>query len=118
MVYLSEFSFADRLAESSGVLAAFPTKVPVICERSAKAPVDCPVMRRRKFIVQRDYTCAQFLHVVRSLLDPIGLDVALFLFVQDRIIPPSGARIINIYNLFKSSDGFLYFTFSCEHCFG
>ena len=82
-LFKNEFNFEDRLAEARRVLNNYPDRIPIICERSTTARVDCPIIDKRKYLVPRDLTIGQFLYVIRKRLQ---LDLVLNLIVVFGII--------------------------------
>ncbi len=111
--FKSSIPFHLRHQESTRVLSTYPDRIPVICEKSLLTTID---IDKHKFLVPRNFTVGQFIFVIRQrmLLSP---DIALFLFTNGNI-PSSSSFLIHVYDTFKDTDGFLYFTFSFENSFG
>ena len=115
--FKQEHTFYDRLAESSRVLTKYPERRPIICEKLA-GDNDAPDIDKHKFLVPRYLTVGEFMCVIRKRIRLQPGD-ALFLFVGEfNNIPPSNMVMISIYEQYKSSDGFLYITYSKENTFG
>lgn len=111
-----EFKFEDRYNEARRVLLKYPDRIPIICERSLRAGVDCPIIDKRKYLVPRDLTMGQFLYVIRKRLR-LSPEKAIFLFVNGTI--PATTSIINeVYSRHKDDDGYLYITYAQENTFG
>ena len=111
-----EFRFQDRLDEARRVLNKYPDRIPIICERSLTATIDCPIIDKRKYLVPRDLTMGQFLYVIRKRLRLLP-EKALFLFVNGTI-PPTTSLINEVYNRHKDDDGYLYISYAQENTFG
>ena len=111
-----EFKFEDRYNEARRVLLKYPDRIPIICERSLRAGVDCPIIDKRKYLVPRDLTMGQFLYVIRKRLK-LSPEKALFLFVNNKI-PASTVLIGELYETNKDKDKFLYITYAQENTFG
>ena len=116
MRFQYEFSFERRRDEATRVLKKFPDRIPVICEKSWNANVDCPDIDKKKYLVPKDLTMGQFLYVIRNRLK-VGPEKGMFLFVGNSIAP-SAAFISEIYNYYVETDGFLYVTYAFENVFG
>jgi GABA(A) receptor-associated protein len=114
--FKSEFSLNQRKNESARVLAKYPDRVPIICERSHTADHTCPNIDKKKYLVPNDLTLGQFLYVIRKRLK-LSPEKALFLFVNNKI-PASTVLIGNLYAINKDSDNFLYVTYAQENTFG
>lgn len=114
--FKNQFTFEERCIESSRVLAKFPDRVPIICERSKSAASDCPLIDKKKYLVPRDLTLGQYLYVVRKRLR-LSQEKSIFLFINNHIMP-STQLIGDIYEKNKHSDGFLYVSYSYENVFG
>ncbi|OAY62577.1 Autophagy-related protein 8i [Ananas comosus] len=112
--FKEEFTFEERLQESKDILAKYPDRVPVVVERFSRT--DLPEMEKRKFLVPRDMTVGQFIHILRSRLHlPSGK--ALFIFIQDTL-PQTASIMDSMYQQYKDEDGFLYMCYSSEKTFG
>ncbi|OAY48856.1 autophagy-related protein 8i [Manihot esculenta] len=112
--FKDEFTSEQRLEESRDIIAKYPDRVPVIVERYCKT--DLPEMEKKKFLVPRDMSVGQFIHVlnIRLRLTP---GKALFVFVKNTL--PQTATLMNsVYESFKDEDGFLYMCYSSEKTFG
>ncbi|GKU96117.1 hypothetical protein SLA2020_464700 [Shorea laevis] len=107
-------SFEERLEESKAMLAKYPDRIPVIIEKYSRT--DLPEMEKKKFLVPRDMSVGQFIHILSSRihLDP---GKALFVFVKNTL-PETGRHMDYIYQSFKDDDGFLYMFYSTEKTFG
>ena len=76
-----------------------------------------PDINKKKYLVPLDLTVGQFIFVIRRRLK-LDAAKAIFLFVNNQIIPPSNASLGELYEEYKSEDGFLYMTYSGENTFG
>lgn len=115
-LFKNEFKFEDRLAEARRVRNNYPDRIPIICERSTTAKLDCPIIDKRKYLVPRDLTIGEFLYVIRKRLQ-LHPEKALFLFINGTI--PSTTSLINdVYNIHKDMDGYLYIFYCQENTFG
>ncbi|XP_065859841.1 autophagy-related protein 8i-like [Euphorbia lathyris] len=112
--FKDEFSFEERLEESRDIIAKYPDRVPVIAERYCKT--DLPQMEKKKYLVPRDMSVGQFIHVLNRRLH-LTPGKALFVFVKDTL-PQTGTLMGSLYESFKDEDGFLYMCYSSEKTFG
>jgi len=116
MKFKQEFTYEKRVEESYRVLTKFPDMLPIVCEKSSFTSKECPDIDKKKYLVPKDLTVGQFLYIVRKRL-VLPPEKAIFLFVE-KTIPPSAAFIIDIYNIYKDKDGFLYIEYGFENVFG
>ena len=113
--YKSQFLLEDRLIESIRIRFKYPDKIPVICERHNSCN-SVSQIEKKKYLVSMDYTCGQFIYIIRSQLQ-LTAEQAIFLFVNDYI--PSSSQIMSqIYYDYKDEDGFLYVKYASENTFG
>ncbi|KAF8017778.1 hypothetical protein BT93_H2851 [Corymbia citriodora subsp. variegata] len=112
--FKDDFSFDKRLEESKSILAKYPDRIPVIIERYSRT--DLPEMEKKKFLVPRDMSIGQFIHILTSRLQ-LTPGKALFVFVKNTL-PPTASQLDSIYHSFKDDDGFLYMCYSTEKTFG
>jgi len=116
MNFKRQYSFQQRLEESSRILSKFPDRIPIICEKSTSASNDCPEIDKRKYLVPRDLTIGQFLFVIRKRMK-FSAEKGMFLIIEN-FIPPSSIIISEIYNNYVDNDRFLYISYSTENVFG
>jgi GABA(A) receptor-associated protein len=92
-----------------------PTRIPAIIE---PAGIDTPDIEKFKFLIPNDCQIGMFIYEVRKCIRHLKPQEALFIFVNNTLIP-SGSLMSQIYNTYKDKeDGFLYLTYSLENTFG
>ncbi|KAJ6940748.1 autophagy-related protein 8i [Populus alba x Populus x berolinensis] len=112
--FKDEFTFEQRLEESQDIIAKYPLRVPVVAERYCKT--DLPEMEKKKYLVPRDMSVGQFIHILSSRLR-LTPGKALFVFVKDTL-PQTAALMDSVYESLKDEDGFIYMCYSSEKTFG
>ena len=55
--------FMTRMQEAEKVLAKYPDRIPIICER---ANTDAPRLDRSKYLVPTDISMGEFMYVIRK----------------------------------------------------
>ena len=117
MKFKTQYSFKERLEESTRIIVKYPDRIPIICEKSmVKKNTNIPDIDKSKYLVPMDLTISQFLYVIRKRIK-LPSEKAIFLFVGGTI-PPSSASMTEIYLHHRDADGFLYITYSGENVFG
>ncbi|KAF8008259.1 hypothetical protein BT93_K2050 [Corymbia citriodora subsp. variegata] len=112
--FKEEFTFEERLDESRDIIAKYPNRVPVIVEKYSRTKL--PDMEKKKFLVPRDMSVGQFIHILSCRLHvPPGK--ALFVFVKNTL-PQTASLMDSVYESYKDEDGFLYMCYSSEKTFG
>ncbi|CAN6676737.1 unnamed protein product [Malus baccata var. baccata] len=89
--FKQEFSFDERLEESKSIIAKYPDRVPVIIERYSRT--DLPEMEKKKFLVPRDMSVGQFIHILSSRLH-LTPGKALFVFVKNTLPQTGKERVV------------------------
>ncbi|KAJ7980462.1 Autophagy-related protein [Quillaja saponaria] len=112
--FKDEFSFDERLTESNNIIQKYPDRVPVIIERYSRT--ELPEMEKKKYLVPRDMSVGQFIHILSSRLH-LAPGKALFVFVKNTL-PQTSSLTNSIYESYKDADGFLYMCYSSEKTFG
>ncbi|XP_038975172.1 LOW QUALITY PROTEIN: autophagy-related protein 8i-like [Phoenix dactylifera] len=112
--FKEEFSFEERLEESRDIVAKYPDRVPVIVERFTRC--DLPEMEKKKYLVPRDMSVGQFIHILSGRLH-LSPGKALFVFVKNTL-PQTASLMDTMYESYKDEDGFLYICYSSEKTFG
>ncbi|QKF93706.1 autophagy protein atg8 ubiquitin-like protein [Fadolivirus algeromassiliense] len=108
-------TFEKRKAESTRLRETYPLQYPIILERADRT--DLPEIDKKKYLLPGELTVGQFLHYIRK---QIKLDAtqALFIFIDNSIIPPASATIGDIYNKYMDQDGYLYILYSKQETYG
>lgn len=112
--FKTEHSPDKRKMESARIRSKYPDRIPVICEKAAKASV--PDIDKKKYLVPSDLTVGQFVYVIRKRIK-LPAEQAIFIFVNGNI-PPNAALMSAIFDEHADADGFLYVTYSGESTFG
>lgn len=112
--YKSEHSFENRRARSTQIINQY-NLIPIIAERAG--PKNSKHISNARFLVDNDMTIGSFLYTIRSRLK-INQNEAMFLFINNKVIPSNNDKMGKLYNEYKDNDGFLYITFSLENVFG
>ena len=115
MLFKYKFPLYDRISESSRIMSKYPNKIPIICEKHSSCK-DVKQIEKKKYLVASDYTCGQFIYIIRSQLQ-LRPEQAIFLFVNDSI-PPTSQTVSQLYYDHKDEDGFLYVKYASENTFG
>ena len=114
--YKYEISFDQRKRETDYIKQKYPTKIPIICEKS-NTQANAPTILKRKFLVPNDMTVGQFLFTIRQQIN-ITKEQAIFLLIDEKIAPSSSSRMNQIYYDYCNTDGYLYITYMIENTFG
>ena len=112
--------FEKRTAESKRILAKYPDRIPVICEKAQRS--DLPDIDKKKFLVPGTMLCGEFKYIVHKHINQvanasIAADQTIYLFVNTAS-PKTGALMSDVYDQHKADDGFLYITYSAENTLG
>lgn len=113
--FKERYALTERRAEAAAVLARMPDRVPVIVERGARTAT-IPQLEKTKYIVPRDLSVGQFIHVIRRRL-ALPAETAVFVFFGGEL-PTTGTLMSEMYARGRDEDGFLYATYCGENTFG
>jgi GABA(A) receptor-associated protein len=103
--------------EAIRVRNKYPDRIPIIVHRSKVAGSDVPQIDKHKFLVPSDLTMGQFQYVIRKRLT-LSPEKALFLFVNNAIVPTS-SLVSKVYDDYQDEDNmFLFVTYAMENAFG
>lgn len=112
--YKSYLTFSERLNESTNIKKKYPDRIPVIIQRTPYS--NAPLLSKYKYLVPTELTVAQLLYSIRKKIK-IESHQSIFFFIGETI-PISSSTILQLYNIHKDSDGFLYLTYDTENTFG
>lgn len=124
-MFKKRYSFNKRTNEALKALKVmdkYPNRAPIIVEKSRHA-TDIPNIDRKKYLVPKDITVAEFIYIIRKRLHDINpnaftADKALYFFVNNSSIPVPSQTINMLYENHKDEDNFLYMTYAGESTFG
>ena len=108
-------TFQEREKESNRIREKYPERIPVIVEKSYKCKYLSDL--EKKYLVPNDITVGQLCYIVRRRLT-LSAEKALFLFIDNKLLPASSELIGKLYETEKNKDGFLYVTYCSENTFG
>ena len=115
--YKSLFTKQQRVEESSRMLKKYPSRRPIICDRSSHHNKDIPTLDKRKYLVPDDLTASQLIYVIKKRLK-LAPELAIFIFCGDGKLVNSSHTMRYIYENYKDKDGFVYIVYSGESTFG
>lgn len=116
MGFKDEITLIKRKQESARIIAKYPDRIPIICERNKNSKKNIPKIDKHKYLVPSDLTLGQFIYVIRKRIK-LPPEKALFIFINNKMMPT--ASLLNeIYQRNKDDDGFLYVEYSGENTFG
>jgi len=112
--FKERYTFEERKHVANQVMAKYPDRLPIIVHRVNST---IPDIEKHKFLVPKDITMGKFLYEIRKHIE-LKPTQAIFMFVNDNIIPPINALVSETYDKYKDPDGFLYITYNGENTFG
>lgn len=117
MSYKQKYNLNYRIDEYNKILINYPNKIPIICE-TRENDLHINKIDKIKFLVEKDLTIGQFMCAIRKNLK-VPHERAIYLLINNNIIPPTGDIIGKIYNLYKDpEDSMLYILIGSENFFG
>lgn len=112
---IHEKPFEKRFEESKYMMQKHPDSVCCIIQKSKNCK-QLDNIKKNKFIISKDVTIAELIYKIRKMI-LIDSRKSIFIYIHN-ILPMSNSKIADIYNKYKSNDGFLYITYSGENTFG
>ncbi|XP_063800276.1 microtubule-associated proteins 1A/1B light chain 3C-like [Pseudophryne corroboree] len=106
----------SRIHEVNRVKSKFPSKIPVIVERSNREKL-LPQLQKIKFLVPPETTMGQFVNMIRCRLS-LSPARALCVLVSDRQLTSLSLTMQEVYTAHRDQDGFLYMTYMSHEVFG
>jgi GABA(A) receptor-associated protein len=113
--FKTEHPLAKRKEVADRIRAKYSDRIPVIVEKAPKS--DVPDIDKKKYLVPGDITVGKFVYEIRKHMK-LTAEKAIFVFVNNDVLPPTAALMSQIYERYKDEDGFLYVTYSGENTFG
>ncbi|KAJ8789886.1 hypothetical protein J1605_021584 [Eschrichtius robustus] len=113
-VYKEKHPFEKRRSEGEKLRKKYPHRFPVIVEKAPKARIGD--LDKRKCLLSSDLTVGQFYFLIRKRIH-LRAEDALFSFVNS-VIPPTSARMGQLYQEHHEEDFFLHVASSDESVYG
>lgn len=114
--YQNKFTYIERVQKSNKLLQEFPNNVPVIIERYPRETL-LPRIQNRQFLVPKEVTVAYLINILKSRLGRYSRH-SIWLYAGNTVLQCRFSTIAEIYNKYRSLDGFLYLQYSGEETFG
>ena len=111
----NKFNFEERSEMVTKIKQKYPNKIPIYVRKNGNSNI--PKIDRNKYLVPSDLTMGQFMHVIRKRIK-LAPETAIYMFVNNRMMPASSSPISVVYQNYKDLDGFLYMTYTGESTFG
>ena len=105
----------ERKEEYQKVMQTNPGKIAIICEKDPRSRI--ADIEKSKYLVKNDISLNQFTLMIRNRLK-IEKEAALFLLVNGKKSLTGDDSMQDVYNKFKSEDGFLYIAYASEVVWG
>ena len=109
-------SLRERLELSQKVLHKYPSFVPLIIEKNSKDLNNFNDLTKCKYLVPNELTISQLMGLIRKNIK-VQPETAIFILINNTLISNS-TLLLDVYNQFKDTDGFLYVTYTGENTFG
>lgn len=110
-----QHSFEKRKTQSSKIRTQYIDIIPIIVEKAGTRNV--PQIASTKFLVDKNMTVDKFLFQIRRQLRITSAE-AMFLFINNKVIPSNSDRMETLYQEHMDADGFMYITYCLENVFG
>ena len=114
--YQKKYSLEKRLQESRRIRNKYPNRIPIIIERDSRSK-DVPQIDKKKYLVPDDLILGQFMFIIRKRVK-LSSYKSIYLFINNSVLLSFNQLMINLYNSYKSEDGFLYIKYAGENTFG
>lgn len=104
----------NRLAMTRRVLAKYPDRIPFIIIPGKFVPE----LSEYKFLIERQKSVAHLLYIIRSRIQIHSEQYIYIVVGEEKVFPCTYTLMSDLYNDYKSIDGFLYVTVELENAFG
>lgn len=129
--FKAEYLFNVRKNECDRICQKYIDRIPVIVEKqgldststsnessnNVSKSNEVPALDKRKYLVPQSLTIGQFVYIIRKRID-LPPERAIFVFVNNGILPNTSSLMSQLYLEYKDADGFLYINYAGENTFG
>ena len=113
--FKKENSLEKRKENYKKIKETHPKEIPIICEKSKDSKIDKIIKTR--YLLKEEFKFAYFMKLIKAKLE-LKEDEALFFFIDGKYSLTGQETIKEIYDKYKSNDGFLYILYGEEKFFG
>jgi hypothetical protein len=113
--YKNENSLEKRKENFRNIKENHPNEIPIICEKSKDSKINKIIKTR--YLLKEEFKFAYFMKLIKAKLE-LKEDEALFFFIDGKYSLTGQETIKEVYNRYKSDDGFLYVLYGEEKFFG
>ena len=107
-------STKETIEESRRIMEKYPTRIPIIVNKERRC--NLPVIDKNKYLVDKHMNIREFIYIIRKRIE-LDKSTAMFITINDKMYT-SNDILSKIYQNEKSTNGFLYITYSSENTFG
>ena len=104
-----------RRAEYEKIHKRYPDKIPLICEKAPRSKIKA--IEQTKYLVEQNLSLPMFQATIRKKLD-LDDKEAIFFLIKGKSSLSGNDTFGNLYNKYKSKDGFLYIAYASEQVWG
>ena len=109
-------SLEERKRESDLMLKKYPGRCCIYVEKRETCKT-IENLSKQKFLIPQDIQIDQFICMIRNRLE-LDKGEGLFFYVKNNKLINGSKPVGDLYKKYKSSDNFLYITYTSENCFG
>lgn len=117
--FIEDNNLNKRYTTAQNIINKYPNMIPIIIGRGELKTT--PMITKFKYLVPRDSLMGNLVVQIRKQLSKDGLlhdKTGLFFFINNEKLIPNTSSMEELYNKYKSDDGFLYITYMRENTFG
>jgi microtubule-associated protein 1 light chain len=114
--FQQRLSFESRAKEAIDTRKRYPSKVPLVVERYRREQ-SIGEIDKVKWLVPVEMTTLQLSIVLKQRLH-LTPGKEFFLLIDGKTIPSLNVPMVTLHQKFANEDGFLYFTYASQECFG
>lgn len=112
---LKQHPFEKRRKAADKILEQYTNRIPVRIDSKSKDLI----LDKYHYICPLDMSFGYLIYEIRGhIISPISAETGLYFLTDKGTIPPTGAKLVEIYQQYKDEDGFLYLTCCKENVFG
>jgi GABA(A) receptor-associated protein len=116
MSTLDSASFEERVQQANRFLSRFPNSVPVVSIKDAKSSLPVKI-HNQLFLVPKTLIASEFTVLIRKKIS-LPKTQAMMLFINSKVLITAEVAISELYEKYRSEDGFLYILCTDHESYG
>jgi hypothetical protein len=117
-LYREKHSFQYIKNETDNIKLKHPNRVPILISVSQNDKSLFNLITNHKYMIPKDMTFTEFIQIIRHRIHLDSNEALFAILSEQNIMPKMSSLVGELYEKYKSNDGYLVITLTKENTFG